>query len=80
MLHIDLWQSRLSGIPQHRMHLCKQAEADSGVDSEKNELEEGIGVMKLYIHVYQRQIRSITQLQRHRAASKCLVGDSLPGL
>ena len=46
VLHTDLWQSHQFRISRHRMHLCKQVEAaHMGW-----QLEEDIGIMKIYIH------------------------------
>ena len=55
MLHIDLWLSRQYRIYLHRMYQCKQTEA-SHVGWQ---LEDRIGVMKLYLYGYPRQIQAV---------------------
>ena len=60
LLLIELCQSRQSGISLLRMLLRKQAEADAWVNCQKDEPEERVVVIKLYIHEYPWQIRWVS--------------------
>ena len=76
---IDICQSRQSGISLHRMHLCKQIDYHKTskmwvkADCMSWQLEERVGVMKLYIHRYPQ---SDWQFWSHAVSQRVTVSHS----